>query len=160
LRSALAKEAGLPQLEVLATCSHDTGAAVAAVPCRTGDNRPERGHASAPNWAYLSSGTWSLMGVELASPLLTDSCRELNFTNEIGHGGLVRLLKNISGLWLVQECRRAWAATGHDYDYATLTRMAGESPAFRSLVEPTDERFVAPGGMPEKMAAFCRETNQ
>jgi rhamnulokinase len=161
LRPLLAKEVGLGEVEVLATCSHDTGAAVAAVPAAGADaSRPTASRPGAPTWAYLSSGTWSLMGVELAAPLLTDACRELNFTNEIGYGGSVRLLKNISGLWLVQECRRAWAAAGQDYDYATLTQMAGLSPAFRSLVEPTDERFVSPGGMPEKMAAFCRETKQ
>jgi rhamnulokinase len=161
LKPALAHELGLPPLDVLASCSHDTGAAVAAVPAdRGGPERPGQAGTRAPDWAYLSSGTWSLMGVELDSPLLTDACRELNFTNEIGYGGSVRLLKNISGLWLVQECRRAWAAAGQAHDYATLTHLAGEVPPFRSLVEPTDERFVAPGGMPEKIANYCRETGQ
>jgi rhamnulokinase len=148
LRKELADETGLPQIEVLASCSHDTGAAVAAVPASGGD------------WAYLSSGTWSLMGVELPSPLINDACRELNFTNEIGYGGSVRLLKNISGLWLVQECRRAWAARGQDLDYATLTRLAAEGPPFVSLINPTDPRFLAPPNMPEAIAAFCRDTGQ
>jgi rhamnulokinase len=148
LRKELAAETGLAQLEVIASCSHDTGAAVAAVPASVG------------NWAYLSSGTWSLMGVELASPLITDAGRELNFTNEIGYGGLVRLLKNISGLWLVQECRRAWAARGQDIDYAALTRLAADSAPFTSLIDPTDARFLAPPDMPEAIASFCRETNQ
>jgi rhamnulokinase len=148
LRSELAKEAGLSGVEVVATCSHDTGAAVAAVP------------AEGEGWAYLSSGTWSLMGVERQEPVITDTARELNFTNEIGFGNTVRLLKNISGLWLVQECRRAWAAAGEDLDYATLVRLAGEAPAFVSLIDPTDPRFMAPDGMPERIAAVCRERGE
>jgi rhamnulokinase len=148
LQPRLAKEVGLPPLEVIASCSHDTGAAVAAVP------------GQGKNWAYLSSGTWSLMGVEARKPVLTARCRELNFTNEIGYGGSVRLLKNISGLWLVQECRREWAKAGREYDYATLTRLAGEAAPFRSLVAPADPRFLLPDDMSAKMAAFCRETGQ
>src|SRR5262249_8710306 len=113
LRPDVAEETGLTHLEVIASCSHDTAAAVAAVPARqTG------------TWAYISSGTWSLMGVEVAEPIINDTCRELNFTNEIGYGGSVRLLKNIIGLWLVQECRRDWAKNGNHLDYATLTRLA------------------------------------
>lgn len=148
LKPALAKETGLGEVEVLASCSHDTGAAVAAVP------------ATGEDWAYLSSGTWSLMGVELPAPLVTDECRELNFTNEIGFGGSIRLLKNISGLWLVQECRRVWADRGDAFDYAALTRLASAAPPFVSLIDPTDARFLAPANMPEAMAAFCRETGQ
>jgi rhamnulokinase len=148
LSKDLADEAGLPSIEVIASCSHDTGAAVAAVP------------ADGANWAYLSSGTWSLLGVELPAPLMTDACRELNFTNEIGYGGSVRLLKNISGLWLVQECRRAWAAGGQHLDYETLMKMAAAAPPFVSLINPMDARFVAPENMPEAIAAFCRETGQ
>jgi len=148
LKKALADQSGLGEIEVLASCSHDTGAAVAAVP------------ASGEDWAYLSSGTWSLMGVELDSPLVTSECRELNFTNEIGFGGSIRLLKNISGLWLVQECRRTWAEAGQGMDYATLTRLASEAKPFVSLIDPTDARFVAPLNMPEAIAGFCRETGQ
>ena len=148
LSPELAREAGLENVEVVAGCSHDTGAAVAAVP------------ATGENWAYLSSGTWSLMGVECAEPVINDACRELNFTNEIGFGGSVRLLKNIVGLWLVQECRRAWSISGHDYDYAELARLASEAPAFVSLINPADQRFLRPENMPETIAAFCRETGQ
>ena len=144
----LADESGLDEIEVLASCSHDTGAAVAAVP------------ASGDDWAYLSSGTWSLMGVERASPLITAECRGLNFTNEIGFGGSIRLLKNISGLWLVQECRRVWAAAGQEFDYASLTRLASEAKPFVSLIDPTDLRFLAPPNMPEAIAEYCRETGQ
>jgi rhamnulokinase len=148
LKPDLASASGLQAIDVIASCSHDTGAAVAGIPASDG------------NWAYVSSGTWSLMGVELASPVLSAACRELNFTNEIGFGGSVRLLKNIIGLWLVQECRRHWAGSGQEYDYATLTRLAEAAPAFRSLVNPADPRFIPPGDMPANIANFCRETGQ
>lgn len=144
----LAEELALKNLQVIATCSHDTGAAVAAVP------------ASGRNWAYISSGTWSLLGVELRQPVLTETCRQHNFTNEIGYDGAVRLLKNIVGLWVVQECRRQWATDGNDIDYGTLTQLAAGAAPFQAVLDLTDPRFVAPGDMPEKIAAFCRETNQ
>ncbi|HVY69662.1 MAG TPA: FGGY-family carbohydrate kinase, partial [Verrucomicrobiae bacterium] len=150
LKPELMQASGLPALDIIATCSHDTGAAVAAVPATGG------------SWAYLSSGTWSLMGVELTKPVITDASRDLNFTNEIGHGGTIRLLKNIIGLWLVQECRRHWvAAQGEQgFDYATLTELAAAAPPFVSLVDPNDPRFLAPDNMPLKIASFCRETGQ
>lgn len=148
LSPALVRETGLEGVEVVASCSHDTGAAVAAVP------------ASGDHWAYLSSGTWSLMGIEANQPIITDACRELNFTNEIGYGGSVRLLKNIIGLWIVQECRRDWASKGQEFDYATLTSLAGQAEPFVSLINPGDERFLGPDDMPAKIAAFCRETGQ
>jgi rhamnulokinase len=148
LAPEIAAEAGLHGVEVVATCSHDTGAAVAAVP------------ASGENWAYLSSGTWSLMGVEWPEPIINERCRELNFTNEIGYGGSVRLLKNIIGLWLVQECRRHWASQGQEYDYAALAQLAAQAPPFVSLINPADPRFLSPGDMPARIAAFCQETGQ
>jgi rhamnulokinase len=148
LDSHIAAETGLERCEVIASCSHDTGAAVVSVP------------ASSESWAYLSSGTWSLMGVELAEPIISDQCRELNFTNEVGYGGSIRLLKNIVGLWIVQECRRDWELQGKSLDYPRLMQMAAEAPSFTSLIDPTDPRFLSPGGMPEKIAAFCRETRQ
>jgi len=148
LKQELAAELGLPQIEVIASCSHDTGAAVAAVP------------ASGENWAYLSSGTWSLMGVECPHPIITDLGRDLNFTNEIGFGGSIRLLKNIIGLWLIQECRRDWAKNGKDYDYATLEELSAQATPFVSLINPADPRFVSPDDMPAKMAAFCRESGE
>lgn len=131
---------------IVATCSHDTGAAVAATPLE-------------PNAAYLSSGTWSLMGVERAEPIINDLARELNFTNEIGHGHTVRLLKNISGLWLLQECRRIWAGKGQNYDYSELTRLA-ETVSDVATFNPADPRFLAPADMTDEIAASCRETNQ
>ena len=144
----LAAESGLKGVQVIASCSHDTGAAVAAVP------------GFGEHWAYLSSGTWSLMGVELPQPIINDTCRELNFTNEIGFGSTVRLLKNIIGLWLVQESRREWAKSGQNFDFAALEKMANEAPAFKSLINPTDGRFVSPDDMPAKIAACCREHGQ
>lgn len=144
----IAHETGLPALEVIASCSHDTGAAVAAVP------------GSGDDWAYLSSGTWSLMGVECADPVISGASRDLGFTNEMGYGGSVRLLKNIIGLWMVQECRRHWAGAGREHDYSALTAMAAESEPFVSLIDPSDPRFMGPGDMPGKIAQFCVETNQ
>ncbi|MBI3851239.1 MAG: rhamnulokinase [Verrucomicrobia bacterium] len=148
LKREVVGETGLATMEVIASCSHDTGAAVAAVP------------AADSNWAYISSGTWSLMGVELAKPIINDRCRELNFTNEVGYGRTIRLLKNIIGLWLVQECRREWAEAGHEFDYADLAALAASAPRFVSLINPADARFIGPGDMPAKIAAFCRETAQ
>lgn len=148
LSSELAQATGLNQMKVVASCSHDTGAAVAAVP------------SSNERWAYLSSGTWSLMGVELDAPIINDLSLKLNYTNEIGYGGSIRLLKNIIGMWLIQECRREWEGEGDSLDYETMTQLAGEAEPFKSLIHPADSRFVPPGGMPERIAAFCRETGQ
>ena len=148
LKKNLATETGLPQIEVIATCSHDTAAAVAAVP------------ASGENWAYLSSGTWSLMGVEQPAPVITEQSRTLGFTNEIGYGNSVRLLKNIIGLWLIQESRRHWAKLGKKMDFAELEKLAVVSEPFVSLINPDDPRFLSPGDMPKKIAEFCRETGQ
>ncbi|MEN9574205.1 MAG: Rhamnulokinase [Verrucomicrobiota bacterium] len=156
LKPSVASETGLSAgVEVIATCTHDTGAAVAGVPVLGAEFK-----VPSPAWAYLSSGTWSLLGLELSAPVLTDRCRELNFTNEMGFGNSVRLLKNIVGLWLVQECRRDWARAGRDFDYATLTRLAAEAEPFRSLINPADPRFLAPQAMPERIAAACRASGQ
>ncbi len=148
LKKNLATEVGLPQIEVIASCSHDTGAAVAAVP------------ASGENWAYLSSGTWSLMGVEAADPVITEQSRTLGFTNEIGCGNSVRLLKNIVGLWLIQESRRYWAKTGKKMEFAGLENLAAAAAPFVSLINPDDARFLSPDDMPKKIAGFCTETGQ
>ncbi len=139
----------LPEFEltgtqVVAGCSHDTGAAVAAVP------------AAGKGWAYLSSGTWSLLGVETKKSVITDQSRQYNFTNEVGYGHSIRLLRNIIGLWIQQECRRQWGK----HDYNELRQFAEKCAPLRSLINPNDERFGKPGNMPEKIAAFCRETGQ
>jgi rhamnulokinase len=145
----VAAETGLNELQVVTTCSHDTGAAVAAVPAQEGEN-----------WAYLSSGTWSLLGLELPQPLISAKVRERNFTNEAGYGGTTRFLKNIVGLWILQESRREWARQGRELDYETLTREADDAEAFRSLIDPRATRFLKPGEMPQKIGAFCSETGQ
>ena len=148
LRADVAQQTKLEDVQVIASCSHDTAAAVAGLP------------ASGQNWAFLSSGTWSLMGVEVAEPIINDTSRELNFTNEIGYGNSVRLLKNIAGLWIVQECRHFWAEHEQDLDYDVLTHLAASSPPFESLINPADPRFLEPGDMPAKVQAFCKETGQ
>lgn len=149
LQPEIADETGLRGVDVVATCSHDTGAAVAAVPAAEGQD-----------WAFLSSGTWSLIGVELDSPLLTDEARELNFTNEGGFGGTTRFLKNIVGLWILQECRRHWEREGHSLGYAELNQLAADAEPLRTLIDPDDPRFLKPGDMSAKIAAFARETGQ
>jgi rhamnulokinase len=148
LKKNLALETGLPPIEVIASCSHDTGAAVAAIPGEGDD------------WAYLSSGTWSLVGVERPHPVVNDQTRNLGFTNEIGYGNSVRLLKNIIGLWLIQESRRDWARKGAKLEFAELEKMAIAAPPFVSLINPDDPRFLGPDDMPGKIAEFCRETGQ
>jgi rhamnulokinase len=139
----LGEHNGIP---VYATAGHDTASAVAAVP------------AKGSNWCYISSGTWSLMGVEADEPVVNEKALELNFTNELGAGGKVRLLKNIAGLWLLQECRRAWAAEGSEYSYEQLARMAAEARPFSAIINP--DAFLEPGDMPAKIAAHCRATGQ
>ncbi len=148
LRTHVASETGLSSVPVVATATHDTAAAVAAVPAR------------GENWAYISSGTWSLMGVELSSPRVTEEARAANFTNEIGFGGTVRFLKNVMGLWLVQECRREWERSGQHYSYDELMRLAAEAPPFGSIVDPDHSRFILPDSMPRALADFCRRTDQ
>jgi rhamnulokinase len=148
LRPTLAAELGLGQARVIAPATHDTGSAVAAVPFE------------GPQAIYLSSGTWSLMGVELSAPVINAHSLADNFTNEGGVGGTFRLLKNIMGLWLVQECRRAWASAGHDYSYAELTQLAEQAAPFGAFVVASDERWLPPGDMPARIQAYCRETGQ
>ena len=140
------ESAGLDATPVYATGCHDTASAVAAVP------------AGGASWCYISSGTWSLMGVELDEPVMDARALALNVTNEMGAGGKTRLLKNIAGLWLVQECRRAWALAGHGYSYEELTAMAGGEPPFRAVIDP--DAFLEPGDMPAKIRAHCGSHGQ
>jgi len=148
LSPAIAAETGLQDVQVVASCSHDTGAAVAAVPAEGDD------------WAYLSSGTWSLLGIESSTPIITAQSRQYNFTNEVGFGGSIRFLKNIIGLWVVQECRRVWAKAGQEYNYDQLTEMAESAPPLKALLDLRDDRFAKPDNMPQKIMDYCRETNQ
>lgn len=148
LRKGIAEETGLEGTPVIAPACHDTGSAVAAVPLT------EHGA------CYLSSGTWSLMGVELKEPLINDRVAELNFTNEGGVNGTIRFLKNIMGLWIVQECRRQWEREGETLSYADLTAAAREAQPFRSLLDPDDELFLKPGDMPAQVRRYCEQTDQ
>jgi rhamnulokinase len=148
LVASIADEVGLQDTQVVASCSHDTAAAVAAVP------------AEGQDWAYNSSGTWSLLGIEAPKPIIDARSREHNFTNEMGYGGAVLFLKDIVGLWVVQECRREWTREGHEYTYDQLTEMAEEAEPLKSLIDLRDLRFAKPHGMPKKIASYCRETKQ
>lgn len=148
LRPSVATETGLNPVPVIAPATHDTGSAIAAVP------------ASGDSWAYISSGTWSLMGVELPGPLISEQVRQYNFTNEGGVGNTIRFLKNIMGLWLVQECRRAFERGGKNFTYDELARLAGEATPFVSIVDPDDASFVLPTSMPQALADFCKKTGQ
>ena len=154
LRRSVADELGISApLTVLVPGTHDTASAVAAVPTKgTGSNPPD--------WCYISSGTWSLLGVEVPRPVINESTLRYNFTNEGGVAGTTRLLKNIMGLWLVQECRRTWARAGREYSYDELIAKARAARPFATLVEPDDPTFLAPGDMPARLAAYASKTGQ
>ncbi len=136
-------------IQVVLPASHDTASAVVGAPL--GSRRS----------AYISSGTWSLVGVEVDAPQISAQSLAFNFTNEGGAGRRFRLLKNVMGLWLLQECRRTWQAQGiGDWNYAELSALAHEAPAFESLIDPDDWRFLAPGAMPQRIQAYCAERGQ
>ena len=142
------EETGKTDLRVLTVASHDTASAVIAVPSREKD------------FIYISSGTWSLMGTELPEPLINDASRELNFTNEGGACGKIRFLKNIMGLWIIQESRRQWKREGNDYSFAQLEAWARECEPLRCFVDVDDASFAVPGNMPERIREYCRKTGQ
>ncbi|WP_435008598.1 rhamnulokinase [Tundrisphaera lichenicola] len=154
LRKSVLDELGISRpITVLVPGTHDTASAVAAVPTRgTGSNPPD--------WCYISSGTWSLLGVEVPRPVINEATRRANFTNEGGVAGTTRLLKNIMGLWLVQECRRTWARAGTEYSYDELIAKARAARPFAAIVEPDDPSFLAPGDMPARLAAYATRTGQ
>jgi rhamnulokinase len=143
----LGKTLEAPLIPVYASAGHDTAAAVAAVPAEGGSN-----------WCYISSGTWSLMGLELDAPLINAQTLAANYTNEVGAAGKIRFLKNIAGLWLLQECRRAWAEDGAEYTYEELARMAAEAKPNSGVIDP--DAFLEPGNMPAKIAAHCEAKGQ
>ncbi len=145
------EETSIKKINVVAPAAHDTGSAVAAVPTANTGN---------PTWAYISSGTWSLVGVEVNEAILNDQVLELNFTNEGGVDGTYRFLKNIMGLWLVQQCKRSFEANGKSIGYDELTRLAEKEQACRSIVNPDDPRFLNPSDMPTAIQEFCKETGQ
>lgn len=152
LLPALAQEIGVNEnIPVIAPGCHDTASAVAAVPV---DESVKN------SFAYISSGTWSLVGAEIAAPVINDKCLAYNFTNEGGVQNSIRLLKNLGGLWLVQESRRTWAQQGQELSYDHLTRLAEEAAPFAALIDPDDPLFLAPGDMPARIVDFCRRSGQ
>lgn len=151
LRADVAERCGIKRLDVIAPATHDTGSAVAAIPTtKTGTAQ----------WAYISSGTWSLMGLELPHPVLTPRALELNVTNEGGIDGTYRLLKNIMGLWLVQECRRAFERQGRPSPYAELAQKASAAQPFRTLIDPDAPAFLGPADMPAEIRRWCESHGQ
>ncbi|MBM4020875.1 MAG: rhamnulokinase [Planctomycetes bacterium] len=149
LRPELASDTGLAGVRVVLPGTHDTASAVAAVPA---DEPPS----DRPDWCYVSLGTWALVGAELAHPLVTPECLARNFTNEGGIGRTTRLLKNICGLWLVQQCRAAWQRAGQKWSWDQLTALAAEAPPLVTLVDPNDPSLVAPADMPAAIRGLAR----
>ncbi|MFG0332190.1 MAG: rhamnulokinase family protein [Maioricimonas sp. JB049] len=151
LREDVARSTGLPRLDVVTPATHDTACAVAAVPTS---------HTGRANWAYISSGTWSLIGVEVQEAILGEEALAQNVTNEGGIDGTYRLLKNVMGLWLVQESRRSFERAGRSYDYEELTRIASEAKPFAALIDPNDPSFLSPTDMVEAIQDWCRSHGQ
>ncbi|HEY6606980.1 MAG TPA: rhamnulokinase family protein [Gaiellaceae bacterium] len=148
LTHEVAEDTRLGDAAVLAVATHDTGSAVAAIPFGT------------PTSAFISAGTWSLVGVEVREPVITDITFAANLTNEGGVAGTFRLLRNVTGLWLIHECQRAWALEGRDYSFDQLIALAKQAPALQSFIEPNDPAFAEPGDMVARVRAFCAHTGQ
>ena len=148
IKPPIAEEAGITSLNVIAVASHDTQAAISAIPVETDD------------YIYLSSGTWSLMGIQTERPVINEASQKYGLSNEGGYGGKFCLLKNITGLWLLQECRREWARAGQEYTYDDLTRLASAVVPLKSFVNPDDPVFLGPGNMAERIQNYCRSTGQ
>lgn len=148
LTDSLSKETGVGSIPVIAVAGHDTASAVAAVP--TTDR----------NFAYLSSGTWSLMGIETEEPIISEESYQENFTNEGGIDGTIRFLKNITGMWLLERCREEWKREGKDYSYAELITLMEKEAPFGSLVNPNAACFANPQNMQDAISQFCRDSNQ
>lgn len=153
LRADVAADSGLGRIHVVLPGTHDTASAVAAVPA----HEPP---AARPDWCYVSLGTWALVGAELASPLVTPECLAHNFTNEGGVGDTTRLLKNVCGLWLVQQCRAAWQRAGKEWAWDQLTALAAEAPPLVTLVDPNHPSLVAPADMPAAIRVLARATGE
>jgi rhamnulokinase len=144
----LAEETGVGEVQIVVSACHDTGSSVVAVPAQNQD------------FAWLSSGTWSILGAEVMAPCVNGKALEYNFTNEGGVSGTWRLSKNIMGLWIIQECKRTWAHQGEDLSYDEITRLSAEAKPLLAVIDPDDDRFFHPGDMPERIRAYCAATNQ
>lgn len=148
LHEAIVKECGVNQAPVIAVAGHDTASAVAAVPAE--DER----------FAYLSSGTWSLMGIEVDTPIINEESFEMNYTNEGGVEGTTRFLKNITGMWLLEQCRKEWGSEGKDYTYPEIVAMSESVKNFTYLIDPDDPSFANPESMIEAICTYCQQTSQ
>ncbi|TFE24844.1 rhamnulokinase [Cohnella luojiensis] len=148
LQPSVCEELRIPSIPVYAVAEHDTGSAVAAVP------------ATEKSFAYLSCGTWSLMGTEVDKPVIHELAQKLNFTNEGGVAETYRLLKNIMGLWILQECRREWERAGKSYSFPELVQLAGEAQALSVFIDPDNSLFLPPGDMPARITQYCLRTGQ
>jgi len=148
LLPAVIEETGAQGVQVIAPGSHDTASAIAAVPAESGD------------YAYLSSGTWSLIGVEIPKPIINETALTFNVTNEGGVCDTIRLLKNIAGLWIIQECRRTWAAEGQSLSWGDIVRYAADAQPFVAQIDVDAHDFLAPGDMPTRIREYCRRTGQ
>jgi len=144
----ISEELNLPPIPVFAVCCHDTASAVVGVPAK--ENK----------WAYLSSGTWSLLGVEIENPIINEKVLEYNFTNEGGFGGSIRFLKNIMGLWILQECKKEWDREEKSYTYEEIVEMAKDAEPFYSFIDVNSSDFLYPGNMVEKIKNYCKKTGQ
>ncbi len=148
LKKEICEELNIKNVDVVAVCGHDTASAVVAVPALNED------------FVYISCGTWSLFGTELDSPCITDSSADFNITNETGYNNTTRFLKNIIGLWMIQETRRQFARDGKSYSYAQMEEMAKKAKPFKCFIDPDDPRFTPAGNQVQRIKDFCKETNQ
>lgn len=148
LSKEICEECGVDSVPVISVCGHDTQSAITSVPCEDGD------------FAFLSSGTWSLFGTELDKPIVNETSMNINITNEGGFDGSTGFLKNIIGLWLIQESRRQWKREGKEYSYADLEKLALAAEPFKCFIDPDAPEFVPHGNIPERVREFCRKTGQ
>lgn len=148
LSKEVCEECGVDLVPVISVCGHDTQSAITSVPCQDGD------------FAFLSSGTWSLFGTELDKPIVNETSMNINITNEGGFDGSTGFLKNIIGLWLIQESRRQWKREGKEYSYADLEKLALAAEPFKCFIDPDAPEFVPHGNIPERVREFCRKTGQ
>ena len=148
LSKEICEECGVDPVPVISVCGHDTQSAITSVPCEDGD------------FAFLSSGTWSLFGTELDKPIVNETSMNINITNEGGFDGSTGFLKNIIGLWLIQESRRQWKREGKEYSYADLEKLALDAEPFKCFIDPDAPKFVPHGNIPERVREFCRKTGQ
>ncbi len=148
LSADICEELGVPQADIISVASHDTQSAISAAPCEYED------------FAFISSGTWSLFGTEVKEPVLNEASKKLNVTNEGGYGYSIAFLKNICGLWLIQESRRQWIREGTEYSYAELEKLALECEPLKCFIDPDAPEFAVMGNIPKRVKEYCEKTNQ